>query len=156
MSVQLLIDLEHDEAYSGFPYQDTEKLWTFAIGRCLETNPLSGAEWKALLDAGEMSVHISKEGADRLLGPAVDAIRIQCVKSFRWYPALTPARQDAIANMVYNLGFVKFLLFRKALDALNAGDFDLAANEFLNSRWAEQVGARARRIANIIRTGVRP
>jgi lysozyme len=55
--------------------------------------------------------------------------------------------------MAFNLGLGRLRKFRKCLAALEAGDYDEAAAEALNSAWAAQVGARAQRIAAMIREG---
>ena len=39
------------------------------------------------------------------------------------------------------------------IKAFKVGDYPLAADEALDSKWATQVGARAERIANLIRGG---
>jgi lysozyme len=56
--------------------------------------------------------------------------------------------------MCFNLGLPRFLKFVKALDALEAGDYEMSANEFMDSRWADQVGYRAYEVTEMIRTGV--
>jgi len=43
--------------------------------------------------------------------------------------------------------------FVKALEAMSRGQFDIAADEFMDSRWASQVGNRAVRVTEMIRTG---
>jgi lysozyme len=42
--------------------------------------------------------------------------------------------------------------FKKTLALLREGDFESAADELLDSRYAEQVGRRALEIADMIRT----
>ena len=43
--------------------------------------------------------------------------------------------------------------FKRMLAAIEKGDWDTAALEALNSKWADQVGARAKEIAEMLRTG---
>jgi lysozyme len=45
------------------------------------------------------------------------------------------------------------LAFDKTLALVEAGNYDEAATEMLNSRWATQVGARATRLSQQMRTG---
>lgn len=163
MSEPLLADLERDEEYRATPYKDSRDLWTFATGRCLETNPLTGAEWKELLDASEIAVSISKPGADRLLGSAVLGIRIWCARTFQWWPTLDPVRQDVIAEMVYNLGSMRFMGFHDFLAAVAARDWVKAEAEMWDSIWSHQVDdgpgkryGRVDRLAATMKTGVRP
>ena len=44
-------------------------------------------------------------------------------------------------------------LFIKALDHLENGKFEESAAEFLDSRWAKQVGGRALELSDLIKTG---
>lgn len=67
---------------------------------------------------------------------------------------LLPARQAALLDMAYNLGVPGLARFRRMWDAIHAGDWPQAAREALDSRWAGQVGGRAKRIAEILKTGV--
>ena len=41
----------------------------------------------------------------------------------------------------------------KAIAAMNVHDYETAAMEFLDSRWASQVGTRALDVTDMIRTG---
>jgi lysozyme len=43
--------------------------------------------------------------------------------------------------------------FKLALEAMGNQQYDEAANQFLDSRWAKQVGNRAIELAEMIRTG---
>ena len=60
-----------------------------------------------------------------------------------------------LCNMAYNLGVPRLLGFERMWAALAAGDYERAADEALDSKWARQVGARAARVAALIREGGR-
>lgn len=62
-------------------------------------------------------------------------------------------RKAALVDMMYNLGPTRFAGFKKMIAAINECDFDRAADEMLDSKWSKQVGARAVRLAEIMRTG---
>ena len=66
---------------------------------------------------------------------------------------LDPVRRAVIVNMIFNLGISKFLGFRKTLVYVRAGEYEKAAKEMLNSKWAGQVGRRATELAKMMRTG---
>jgi lysozyme len=176
LSAQLLKDLERDEGYREKPYRDTEEIWTFGIGRNLEANPLTGAEWKQLLDAGEITVSISHAGAQRLLRSGLPAIEIQCATTFAWWADLDGVRRDVIANLVYNMGIKRLFGFKQMLAAMHARNYDRAAEELQDSLWFKQVlgltasataaeveaacrrypNNRGPRLVNQLRTGVHP
>jgi len=156
MTQHLIAALERDEGYRAEPYRDSLGIWTVAIGRNLEANPLTGAEWKQLLDAGEITVHISRAGAMRLLGPSVRDIEIRCATIFPWWRDCDDVRREVIANLAYNMGFARLAGFRNMLAAMQARDYERAADELADSRWYTQVGERGPRLVEQLRTGVRP
>ena len=97
---------------------------------------------------------ISQEAADTLL--RFDLARV--VELFARLPqayrcALDPCRRRVVCNMLFNLGLGGALNFRRMWEAILAGDFDRAAAEMLDSKWARQVGQRARRLADQMRRG---
>jgi len=155
--VSLLGDLQQDEGYRAAPYLDTAEppKWTMGHGRNLEASPLTGSEWKALLDAKEIAVSISPNGAARLLENGIILARTQCTQAFGWWPALDEVRREVLVNLTFNMGMQRLVGFRNMLAAIKAQDFDAAAAELLDSAYAKQVGGRAVRLANQLRTGVR-
>jgi lysozyme len=155
--VSLLTDLERDEGYRAAPYLDTAvpPKWTVAHGRNLEASPLTGPEWKALLDAKEIALSISPNGAARLLGNGITAAQTQCTQAFGWWPQLDEVRREVLVNLTFNMGMQRLVGFKNMLAAVQRGDYDIAADELLDSAYSKQVGARAQRLANQLRTGVR-
>ena len=71
----------------------------------------------------------------------------------RCFDALDPVRQRALINLTFNIGIEAVLGFHKMLSALIQQDYETAAKELLFSRYAVQVGARATRLAHMLRTG---
>ena len=55
-----------------------------------------------------------------------------------------------LLNMAFNLGY-RLGGFRKMFAALRKGDYEDAAREMLDSRWARQVGQRAIELAEIMK-----
>jgi len=74
-------------------------------------------------------------------------------RALPWWRTLDAERQDVLANMAFNMGISRLLGFAHMLRACQAGDYETAANEMLDSRWAEQVPHRASRLAGIMRNG---
>jgi lysozyme len=62
-------------------------------------------------------------------------------------------RQRVLANMCFNLGISRLKGFVRMLSALRRKDFAAAAREMRSSKWAEQVGARAERLARLMEAG---
>lgn len=68
-----------------------------------------------------------------------------------WVLAAPAPVQEALVNMAFNLGLAGLLGFTKTLALLKDRRYAEAAEAMLRSRWAGQVGARARRLAEAIR-----
>ena len=76
--------------------------------------------------------------------------------AYSWFIDLDSVRQDAMVNMCFNLGFSRLSLFTNALAAMAEANYERAAMEFLDSRWARQVCKRSQDIAHMIRTDKYP
>jgi len=63
--------------------------------------------------------------------------------------------QEAVVNMAFNLGGPRLNQFNQTRRALQNFDYNAAANEMLDSRWARQVGNRANELADTVRSAVR-
>lgn len=131
----LVADLRRDEGVAHKPYKDTEGILTIGVGRNLEDRGLSDDE------------------IDYLLMNDFKWVVIDLDRNAPWWRDMSPNRQRALSNMCFNLGWPRLSQFRKMLAALQAEDWDEAANQALDSRWANQVGDRADRVAELIRNG---
>ena len=58
--------------------------------------------------------------------------------------------QQVIINMTFNMGAPRLSKFKKFIAGVNAGDWNTAAVEMMDSRWAKQVGNRAIRLRDRI------
>jgi len=55
--------------------------------------------------------------------------------------------------MAFNLGIAGLLKFENTLALIRSGSYAQAAAEMVKSKWAKQVGKRADRLANMMKTG---
>lgn len=69
------------------------------------------------------------------------------------FDSIEEPRQRAIVNMIFNLGADRFRGFKKMIAAIKVRDWERAAEECLDSKYAKQVGKRADRVAHALRTG---
>ena len=74
-------------------------------------------------------------------------------REFNWFSGLDEARRDAMIDLVFNMGLTRLNGFKKALAAMADANYDLAAAEFMDSKWASQVKDRAIEICAMIKTG---
>lgn len=128
-------ELRRDEGVRLKPYRDTVGKITIGVGR-------------NLTDIG-----ITPEEADLMLDHDIAAAIGSLSARVRCFDALDPVRQRALINLTFNIGIEAVLGFHKMLSALIQQDYETAAKELLFSRYAVQVGARATRVAHMLRTG---
>lgn len=157
-----LIDrLKDEEGFEPKPYKCTGGKWTIGYGRNLDQNPLSDDE-RAMIygkDSGrDLFVSgITREEAHILLENDIANCRKQLQQRMPVYEDLDQGRQDALVNMVFQLGMAGVRKFKKMNAALVRGDFEAARDEALDSDWARyQTPARALRVANQLATGIEP
>jgi lysozyme len=63
------------------------------------------------------------------------------------------ARQAALLDMAFNMGITTLLEFKNTLNLMRLGQYDEAAKNMMQSKWAMQVKGRAVTLSNIIKTG---
>lgn len=128
--------LKVDEGLRLQPYRCTAGALTIGYGRNLDAVGITEEEADIMLRA---DVEIAEKGAQALVGDV--------------WTALSPTRQAVLINMTFNLGRTRLAAFKNFLAALRAADYQTAADEMLDSRWATQVGDRAQRLARQMRNG---
>ena len=101
----------------------------------------------------ESGLGLTDEEINILLMNDIERVKKELSSSFSWFVDLDEVRQNAIIDMCFNLGLSRLNQFVKALDGMAAKDYDKAADEFMDSRWSQQVGQRAVTITEMIRTG---
>lgn len=68
------------------------------------------------------------------------------------FNALDPSRQAVLVNMAFQLGLTRLMKFRNFRAALAELDYERAADEMLDSKWArEDTPKRAEELAGIMR-----
>lgn len=133
------------------PYFCPKGKLTIGVGRCLDTNPLTAEEEKVV---GDWKHGITRNAAIYLLCNDIKNIYRALKKYLDFFDKLDAERQYALIDMAFNIGVHGLLNFNKMLKAMRKGDYEIAAEECLNSRYAKTVGVRANRIAATIKTGV--
>lgn len=135
MVSSLLEQLMRDEGCKLSPYRDSRGKLTIGVGRNLDDVGLRQDEAMILLQND-----VARASADVL-------------QHLPWAANLDVARRAVLTAMSFNMGCAGLLKFVHMLAAMQAGNWEEAADAALNSTWASQVGARATRLAEQIRTG---
>jgi lysozyme len=121
------------------PYYDTATppRLTIGCGRNLSNVGISMDEALYMLDADMAKVHVACD-------------------NYPWFKKLSDAREAAMMDLVFNLGYAGIAKFPKFLTAMSVGNWNDAANELVNSAWYNQVGVRGPEIVALIRTETWP
>ncbi len=117
------------------PYRCTAGKLTIGVGRNLD-------------DRG-----ISSDEAMYMLANDIRDSRRELSAAFPWFDKLDEVRQAVLIDMCVNLGLSRLQGFRNTLALIGVGKYEAAAQEMLNSKWAEQVGRRAQRLSRMMATG---
>jgi lysozyme len=131
--------LLQDEGYRPCVYQDSLGFWTIGVGVCVDDR-VPGAG-------------LTKDEVVWLLAGRIARARAALLAALPWVAELADARSGALIEMAYQMGNHGLLGFHNTLTAAQAGDFETAANQMLASNWAQQTPARAKRLAEQMRSG---
>ena len=141
ISANLIDSIKRHEGFSPTAYRCPTGRLTIGFGRCV--------------DPDEPGTGITEEEAEDLLANdliAFEAAARRVVGDNIW-SLLNQVRREALIEMCFNMGAGNLAKFKRMINALMAEDYEGAATQALDSRWADQVGKRADRIAERIRTG---
>lgn len=121
--------LKRDEGWRNRPYRDSVGKISIGYGRNLDDVGISQAE-------GEL-----------LLATDIKAATVTLEAAFGWVAGLDEVRRGVLLAMTFNMGIGGLLQFKNMLGKVQAGDYAGASQAMLQSKWADEVGARAQRLA---------
>ena len=134
MTDELLKQLKQDEGFRAKPYKDTVGKLTIGYGRNLD------------------DVGISQGEAETMLWNDANIVIHSLKVNYPWVTQLSEARFGVLCNMCFNMGLATLSTFTKFLGSVHLGEYEAAAREMEMSRWAQQVGPRAKRLVQQMRT----
>ena len=97
------------------------------------------------------SIKMSEKVCDAILEQKIEEILLRLNRVAPWVEESNIVVQTVIINMCYQMGVSGTMKFKKALSAMKNGEWDTAANELLDSRWARQTPNRANELAEMTR-----
>lgn len=136
MTSSLAKDLIRDEGVRTKPYRDSRGFLTIGVGHNLDSEGLCQAAVDAQLD------HDIRTKAYPLY------------QSLPWLVEHPEPVQRALLNMAFNVGVHKLLTFKETLELIRLKQYAVAADHILRLPYASQVGSRASRIADLLRSVV--
>lgn len=131
----LIVSLKRHEGYRDEVYLDSEGHPTCGWGHCLRVGSRVPLEASEAFFRSDVARAVS------------DFYRIPKTLTDR----LNESRKRVICEMIFNLGLSGVLNFKRMWAAIEREDFNLAAEEMLDSKWASQVGKRSVELANIMK-----
>ena len=137
-------------------YQDTLGIDTIGIGRNLKDRGISKEELD-YMDIPNMDTvyeHGITEADARYL--ALNDIKIvenELCKVHECVENLDAVRQLILMDMAFNMGVPRLCKFKKMWNAIHEGNFEAASLEMMDSRWARQVGNRAKKLSDAMKSG---
>ena len=133
---QIADDIRRHEGTVLHAYPDHLGYWTIGVGRMIDERRGGG---------------ISEAEAEHLLANDIDRIaaRLQHEAGFRNSPSEV---KRALVNMAFQMGIKGLLGFTNMWRALEQHDYETAATEALDSKWANQTPTRANEVADWIRS----
>ena len=144
---QIIPLLNYEESYREKPYIDTDGYPTVACG--IKIGPkgasLGNYTFTVPRDVGDVWLEsFVKTTISKMNGnPSVVAALKAC----------NPARKDILISMAYQMGVGGLAGFKNTLAMIASGNFSGAASGMLSSKWAKQTPNRAKRHAEVMRTG---
>ena len=114
---------------------------------------------------GKLSIGVGRNLTDRgislteamdLLGHDVEDV-LADLCHYGWFTTIGAVRLRALCDLRFNVGRGAFRRFVQLLAAVEAGDFERAAAELLDSDWAHQVQpSRVTDLHTMLLTGIQP
>jgi len=141
--IRLVNRIKKAEGLRLAPYKDTRGIWTIGYGTTHWDKKPVTKDWP----------NISEHFAVSMLFSEIVSAGLAAEKFVNNFNILDSIRQEALIEMAYQLGPQGQRGFVKAKEAIEHGNWIIAKEELLDSRWANQTVGRALRIANMIYFG---
>jgi lysozyme len=135
--------IAYDEGIEHKIYLDHLDLPTFGIGHLIrESDPEHGSEVGTL---------VSEDRVNEAFESDIQTVLSDCNKLYSDFEDLPEEAQLIIANMMFNLGYPRLSKFKGMKRGVDARDWNVAADEMVDSRWYRQVTNRAERLVQRMR-----
>jgi lysozyme len=125
---------------------------TIGIGHNLNAMPVDKIIGRSITK----SKTITKEEAYKIFYYDLHKLLIDINREIPWFKDLDATLQYVLISMAFNMGIYGLLKFKNTLNAFRTGDKAGMLSGMAGSKWAKQVPNRAKRLMNMVKTGVIP
>jgi lysozyme len=126
---KLIEEIKLNEGFSSTPYPDPLLGWskpTFGYGL----------------------TYITEDEAEAIVSNRIGSIELELSRRIPFYFKLHRGAKDALIEMAFQMGVNGTLNFKKMLSKLEAGDYEGAVKEALDSKWYSQTPNRAKKVTS--------
>ena len=135
---QLREELANDEGCKYEVYLDHLGYPTFGIGHLITDNdPECGTS---------VGTEVSSDRVQEAFDSDIETVLSECERLYEDFGDLPEEVQLIIANMMFNMGYTRLSKFKGMKRGVDARDWEVAADEMVDSRWYRQVTNRAKRL----------
>ena len=135
---ELMKELIMDEGYKYEIYLDHLGYPTLGVGHLITEKDEEYGK--------EVGTIVHDDRIKECLQEDIDIVCKELDEKMSWWRGLDGNRRRVMANMCFNLGYPRLSGFKKFLAAMKKDDWETAAEEMMDSKWATQVGDRAKRL----------
>jgi|TARA_Y100001973_G_C5136462_1_gene300598 lysozyme len=132
----LLEKIKHHEGFVEHVYDDSLGIPTIGYGFAIK------------------DLVLDEDIAEEILIRKLEKLKRNANARFKWLEDMPQEVQEVVLNMCYQLGVTGVSKFRKAISAMQEGEWSEAADEMLDSLWARQTPNRAKELSDIVRNQV--
>ena len=130
----LLESIKHHEGFVEHVYDDSLGIPTIGYGFAIK------------------DLILEEDLCDEILLRKLRILGRSVMSKFPFFDSLPSDCKTVLMEMCYQLGVTGVSKFKKALKAMEDGDWEKAADEMLDSKWAKQTPNRAKEMSDIIRS----
>ena len=130
----LLESIKHHEVFVEHVYDDSLGIPTIGYGFAIK------------------DLVLEEDLCDEILLRKLRKLGRSVMGKFQFFDSLPSECKSVLMEMCYQLGVRGVSKFKKALKAMESGDWEKAADEMLDSKWAKQTPRRAKEMSDIIRS----
>ena len=135
---QLRVELANDEGCKYEVYLDHLGYPTFGIGHLItDDDPECGAS---------IGTEVSSDRVAEVFDSDIETVLSDCERLYEDFGDLPEEVQLIVANMMFNMGYTRLSKFKGMKRGVDARDWEVAADEMVDSRWYTQVTRRADRL----------